>query len=184
MKVFQLWQRLCDQISATVTYRLWRNPLDKADPNNLVELDAEMRKALEQDPPWPRPAWLIEQTERIRYPQLWEAVRTSWHRENSEFSTLHSILVDHANYVLMNCFPPENAARTAMHVPPLRQLSERNVNPRVTVRINGTEVSAAEINTDIHVYAIGAELETGGVLTPVIPRRDLKYVVLDFTTRD
>lgn len=173
-----------DEISATVTYRLWRNPFEKADPSNLVELDDEIRKALEQIQPWPRPAWLIAQAERIRYPQLWEAVRTSWHRENSEFSTLHSILVDHANYVLMNCFPSENASRTAMQDSPVSQLSERNVDPRVTVRINGTEVSAAEINTDIHVYAIGAELETGGVLTAVIPRRELKYVVIEFATRD
>ena len=23
-------------------------------------------------PPWPRPPWLIEQAERMRYPRLWE----------------------------------------------------------------------------------------------------------------
>ena len=173
-----------DAIAATVTYGLWRNPLDKSDPGNRVELTDEMREALEQVPPWPRPTWLIEQAERIRYPQLWEAVRTSWHRENSEFSTVSSILVDHANYVLMNCFPSENVERENIFESSVPLLSERTVNPRVTVRVNGVEVPAAEINTDIHVYAIGCELESGGVLTAVIPRSELKYVVVEFATRD
>ena len=61
-----------------------------------------MRRAIELVPPWPRPAWLVEGVERMRYPQLWEAVRTTWHRDPSRLSSVHGLLVDHVNHILMN----------------------------------------------------------------------------------
>ncbi|WP_230085374.1 hypothetical protein [Arthrobacter sp. AQ5-05] len=36
------------------------------------------------------------------YPQLWEAVRTTWHRVPSERSSLRSLLADHVSHILMN----------------------------------------------------------------------------------
>ena len=43
----------------------------------------------------------------MRYPQLREAVRTTWHRDSSERSSVRSVLVDHVNYILMNQFRRE-----------------------------------------------------------------------------
>src|SRR4051812_10819698 len=62
-----------------ISYTLWRNPADRSDPINLADLDAEALRSLEQPSPHPRPAWLLELVERMRYPLLWEAVRTTWH---------------------------------------------------------------------------------------------------------
>ena len=96
-----------DMMAASVSFTLWRKPDDKSDPANLAELDDETRRAIDDVPPWPRPPWVVELVERMRYPRLWEAVRTSWYREESEFTTVDQLLVDHANYILMNQFREE-----------------------------------------------------------------------------
>ena len=57
--------------------------------------------SLDAEPPWPRPAWLIE-VAPTRYPMLRQAVRTSWNREPSERTALAEQLVDHTNHVLRN----------------------------------------------------------------------------------
>ena len=72
---------------------------------NVVDLDEETGRAMEEVPPWPRPPWLIEQMERLRYPQLWEAVRTTWQRE--PHSSLQYLLADHVNHILMNQYRQE-----------------------------------------------------------------------------
>src|SRR5262249_7606316 len=61
-----------DMCEVSVGYTLWRNPDDHDDPVNLASLDFPD----ESEPPWPRPQWLIEQVRRMRYPMLWECVRT------------------------------------------------------------------------------------------------------------
>ena len=99
------------QMSVSINYTLWCNPLDHSDPANLAELDESTRRALDEPAPHPRPAWLVEQVARMRYPMLWEAVRTSWHREPTDFSTPSYLLVEHANYILMNRFRTELGSR-------------------------------------------------------------------------
>jgi hypothetical protein len=91
-----------NEMTASITYTLWRNPDDRSDPVNLADLDEKTRTSIEEVPPWPRPPWLIEQVERLRYPQLCEAVRTTWHRTPSERSSVQSLLADHVNHILMN----------------------------------------------------------------------------------
>lgn len=96
--------RVMSVMTASVSATLWRNPSDKSDPVNLADLDERTRRSIEEVPPWPRPAWLIESVERMRYPMLWEAVQTAWHRTESEYTTLAYLLVHHANHILMNHF--------------------------------------------------------------------------------
>ena len=93
-----------DAMTVSMSATLWRNPVNKSDPVNLADLDEATRRALDEVPPWPRPAWLVESVERMRYPMLWEAVQTTWHREETERSTLDSLLVQHTNHILMNQF--------------------------------------------------------------------------------
>lgn len=45
--------------SATLMYTLWRNPADRDDPVNLVDLTHEMRASLDVEPPWPLPKWML-----------------------------------------------------------------------------------------------------------------------------
>ncbi|WP_292829246.1 hypothetical protein [Microbacterium sp.] len=175
-------ERGMNMMSVSVSATLWRNPDDKSDPVNLADLDDQTRRSLEEVPPWPRPTWLLEYVERMRYPTLWDAVRTWWHRDESEYTTLPYLLVHHANHILVNRF--RDQLGLGLHVwdsPALT--SERVVRHGVDVIVDDLPVIGAEIDTDPFVYAIGANLPSGGTLTAVISREHVEYVDLKFARR-
>ena len=177
-------------ITVSVNYTLWRNPDDRADPVNLADLDDATRAALDVEPPWPRPTWMIETVRRMRYPQLSEAVRTTWDRDPSERTTVSHHLVDHVNHILMNHFREELGLPTGPPPPgydPFAgdwRAAASAVNPRATLVVDGDERAASEIDTDPFVYAIGVRLAADRVATSVIPREDLPYLRLALATRD
>lgn len=171
-----------DAMTVSMSATLWRDPVDKSDPVNLADLDEDTRRAIDEVPPWPRPAWLVESVERMRYPMLWEAVQTTWHREETEYSTLAALLVHHTNYVLMNQFREQLGLGVHDWSSPALT-SERVVRRGVDVSIDGAVVSGSEIDTDPFVYAVGAKLPSGGTLTAVIPRDYLPYLTLAFVQR-
>ncbi|MCS5717783.1 hypothetical protein N1027_06500 [Herbiconiux sp. CPCC 205763] len=171
------------QMAVSINYTLWRNPLDRSDPVNLADLDESTRRALDVPTPHLRPAWLIEQVKWMRYPMLWEAVRTAWHRDPTELSTPSYLLVEHANHILMNRFRKELGLGDISTGRFAARLTERAVNPRATAVVEGIEVPAMEIDTDPFVYAIGVELAPDTVLTAVIPRDELQHVNIEFAQR-
>lgn len=161
--------RGASQLVGSVTSTFWRVPGDKADPRNLADRDDATRSSLDEVPPWPRPTWLIEQVDRMRYPRLWEAVRTTWQREDQEAETLEAMLVSHANDVLRNQFRAElNLDIRQKDSPAL--ITESAVQTGIDLLVDGETVSGLQINTDPFVYALGATLSYGGTLTVVLPR--------------
>ena len=174
-----------EQMSALLTYTLWRNPDDPTDPANLAELNKDTRAALDTSPPWSRPRWLLEGGERMRYPTLWEAVRTTWTSpdEARRRKSVEAELVWHANYVLMNRFPQPGQRS----VPPWERtegrVDERHVEHGTPVTIDGEPVPGVRIDTDPNVLAVGADLGPSGVLTAVIEREHLPFVTLAFEQR-
>jgi hypothetical protein len=171
-----------DAMKVSMSATLWRNPVDKSDPVNLADLDEDTRRAIDEVPPWPRPAWLVESVDRMRYPMLWEAVQTTWHREETEYSTLAALLVQHTNYVLMNQFR-EQLGLGVHDWSSSALTSERVVRRGVDVSIDEAIVTGSEIDTDPFVYAVGAHLASGGTLTAVVPRDHLPYLTLAFVQR-
>lgn len=169
--------------SVSITYTLWRNPADRSDPVNLAELDEEKRAAIEAVTPWPRPQWLVDQLQRKRYPQLWEAVRTTWTREPFEDGALAEQLVDHVDDVLTNRYIDKDDRASREGRPPVRRLLAASVNPDVLVTVDGVETRAIEADTDPHVYAIGAQIASNTVVTAVLPRTELRYIDVVFATR-
>lgn len=170
------------EMTVSLSYTLWRNPDDHSDPVNLADLDETTRRSIEEVPPWPRPPWLIEHVERMRYPQLWEAVRTTWTRDPSERSSVRNLLADHVNHVLMNTYQQEvwpGSNPWDQHVP---AVTGRMVNGHARAFVNGVDVPGAEVDTDPFVYGIGAQL-ADGVVTAVLPRAELKHIQVQFTTR-
>jgi len=173
------------EIEISIGYTVWRNPRDRADPINLAELDPRMRAALDDVPPWPRPGWLVEEVERMRYPRLWEAVRTTWRREPSH-DDLEGRLVHHANHILMNRFREELGlpqGPSAASEDTGWRTSRASVDSRVSVVVDGAELPAAQIDTDPFVYAIGTRPAEDLVLTAVIPREFLPSVTVEFRRR-
>ncbi|WP_156366435.1 hypothetical protein [Microbacterium sp. No. 7] len=171
-------------VAVSVGYALWRNPDDRDDPVNLADLDERTRASLEEEPPWPRPAWLVEAAQRMRYRRLWETVRTSWHRDRDERTTLERQLVDHVNYVLMNSFREELGLQPGPLTDRAWMVSETSVRRGVTLVVDGDAHDACEIDTDPFVYAIGARLSDELVVTVVVPRDDLHHVRIALVTRD
>lgn len=169
-------------MAVSITYTLWRNPGDRSDPVNLAELDESTRRALDEEPPWPRPAWILDAVERMRYRTLWEAVRTTWHGGGVQHPTLTQELTAHVRYLLMNRFREQHGIDGHDWDSPALP-SEHAVRQGVPVMIDGEAVPGAEMDTDPFVYAVGAPLPTGGFLTAVVPREDLPYVTMAFGRR-
>lgn len=173
------------QFAVGISYLLWRNPADRNDPVNLAELDEEERAALDVEPPWPRPAWLSEYVGMMRYPQLWEAVRTSWNRDRSEHTTVPRQLVAHANHILRNRFRAQlGLAAGPVHDDGDWEIKESAVNPSATLEIDGVPVPASEIDIDPFVYAIGAQTGADVVVTVVIAREHLPLLRVSLSTRN
>lgn len=169
--------------SVSISYTLWRNPDDHGDPVNLAELDEQTRVSLDHEPPWPRPAWLVERVQRMRYPQLWEAVRTTWNRDRSAYAALSRQLTDHTNYILMNRFHGELGLPPGPLTDRAWEVTESDVDPAAQLEVDGRVVSASEIHSDPFVYAVGAQLRPDVVVTVVVSRDDLPYVRIALTTR-
>jgi len=171
------------QLAVSWSYTLWRNPEDRADPVNLVHLSEYEQVAIDDAPPWPRPPWLIEYVEMMRYPRVGEAVRTSWNRDCSEHTTLTHQLVDHTNYILMNQFREELGLAPGPTGDGSWQVRHSSVNSSARVELDGNSVPAFEIDTNPFVYAIGAQIRQDVVVTVVIAREHLPYISLSLQTR-
>jgi hypothetical protein len=172
-----------DWCEAGISYTLWRNPDEPDDPVNLAELDEEQRFALEVEPPWPRPAWLVEHVRRMRYPALWDCVRTRWCREPDRFDSVQAALVAHINHILINQFRP---ARVVGDDPPYEldnPVDERCVQPRIPILVDGTTRNGFRIDTDPDMYGLAVDLDTHTVLTAAIPRDALPYLEIAFAVR-
>ena len=160
-----------DSCEVSISYTLWRNPDQPDDPVNLAELDEGQRRALDNEPPWPRPPWLLEQVRRMRYPMLWECVRTQWSRLPSATGAIGEQLAGHVNNVLINRFPAAP------------EVDERCVESGIPVLVDGGTRTGVRIDTDPNVYGVGVELDAQRSLTAVIPRDALPYVEIAFAVR-
>ncbi|PQZ50949.1 MULTISPECIES: hypothetical protein [unclassified Microbacterium] len=172
-----------EEVSTSFSYTLWRYPDDHADPRNEVELDEATRRSLEEEPPWERPAWLIEQVKMFRYPMLWEAIRTSWHASpDPERSSLSEQLVAHTNHILRNQFREE----LCLSPDPRFDADEAweattTAVSHASLDVDGEDHPALQIDTDPFVYSIGFRVDEQVVCTMVIPRDALPVVDLAVT---
>jgi len=165
--------------SLSISYTLWRNPQDHDDPVNLAELSGFERDSLEEEPVRPLPAWMLEFRRLARYPSLWEAVMTTRVRDPA-WQTPTSVLVAHTNYVLTNTFRDQRVVGgvTGELDSPV---AEHHLE-RASVSLDGIDVPGWRIDTDPHVYSVGADLGDR-ILTAVVARDHLPQVILAFETR-
>lgn len=77
----------------SATYTFWRNPRDRSGPLNSADIKKQMRRAVYHILPWPRRMWLVKQVVRMRYPQLWHAMRATWRCDPSELASVRTLLV-------------------------------------------------------------------------------------------
>ncbi|MCI4656649.1 hypothetical protein [Cryobacterium zhongshanensis] len=165
--------------SVAISYTLWRNPQDHDDPANFADVDGQERDSLEREPSKPLPDWMLEFRKLMRYPSLWEGVMTT-RVIDTEGQTPESVLVAHTNHILMNTFREQ---RVLGEFPGNLDspVTERHIQ-RVRVPLDGVRVPGLRIDSDPHVYSIGADLGDR-ILTAVVARDHLPYVTLAFQTR-
>ncbi|WP_322411320.1 hypothetical protein [Microbacterium invictum] len=171
-----------DHRTVSFSYTLWRYPDDRSDPRNEVELDAATRRAIEEEPPWGRPAWLVEQAQLFRYPMLQEAVRTTWHADpRAPHGSLEAQLIDHMNHVLRNQFREQLGLPTG----PTRDGSWQ-VRPSAvatgTMRVDEREINGIRVDTDPFVVGAGFRVDPHVVCTVVLPRDDLPLLDVSLAT--
>jgi hypothetical protein len=172
-----------ESCEASISYTLWRNPDERGDPVNLAELDQRQRRALEVEPPWPRPQWLVEQVRRMRYPMLWECVRTRWCGRPRAFDSAPALLVAHVNDILVNRFQQTPVVGNDAPHDLANPVDRRCVEPDVPVLVDGMAWEGFRVDTDPQVYGLGVDLDAHTVLTAVIPRDALTYVEVAFAAR-
>jgi hypothetical protein len=165
--------------SLSISYTLWRNPRNHDDPVNLANLSSLERDSLEEEPVRRLPAWILEFRRLARYPSLWEAVMTTRVTDPAQ-QTAAAVLVAHTNYVLTNTFRDQ---RVVGGVPGELDspVAEHHLE-RVSVVIDGIDVPGWRIDTDPHVYSVGAGLGDR-ILTAVVARDHLPSVEVAFQTR-
>jgi hypothetical protein len=172
------------ELTVGLSYTLLRNPADRSDPINLAELDDDALRSLDVVPPWPRPPWILEYIERMRYPTLWEAVRTGWYPHPPSRPSLAQALVDHTNHVLHNTFRAERGLEGHVGgVAPAPDVTTKYVQHGVTLRTDGVDRDAVRIDTDPHVFAIGTSIDDATLVTVVVSRDELAYFRLEVAPR-
>lgn len=174
-----------EELTVEFSYTLWRYPEDRSDPRNELELDEKTRRSLEEEPPWGRPAWLVEQAQLFRYPMLWSAVRTAWQASpDPERHALAPLLVDHTNDVLRNVYREElGLPAIPAGFPDAGGWSATpTAVSAASLTVDGRDRSALHIDTDPFVYAIGFREDDNLVCTVVLPRDSLSFLDLGITT--
>lgn len=168
-------------MSVSWSYTLWRVPGQPDDPANLADLDAATLASLDAVPPWPRPAWMLESTERLRRPMLWEAVRTTWDPlgEASFDDPLRDALRQHVAYVAVNRFDVERGPRARWDRP---ELDAADAWHPAGLTVDGAEVDGVRLDGDPNVLGVGALLADGAILTAALPREELAHVRVAFET--
>uniref|UniRef100_UPI00258564C1 hypothetical protein n=1 Tax=Arthrobacter sp. TaxID=1667 RepID=UPI00258564C1 len=190
--------------SATLSYTVSRNPADHGDPANLARLPEEIRAQLEFAPPWPLPDWLVQWRSRMRYPLLWDAVRTTWTSGTEPRRTVEALAVEHLDYIVMNQFT--NAQGRPAGPPaggglPDGELYAEDFFPGglipaelpgpdpggggaqgVAFMVDGASVPGVRLDSNPHVLGLGVDLG-GKVLTAAVPREWRPLLRLEFATR-
>ncbi|MDF2442393.1 MAG: hypothetical protein JWR01_596 [Subtercola sp.] len=165
--------------SVALSYTVWRRPDDHNDPVNLADLSVQMRESLDAEPVKPLPPWMLELRHLMHFPALWEGVLTT-RMPAVAGQTPESVLVAHANHILTNTFRDERVVDGfpgRLDSP----VEQRHIQP-ASVRVDDADVPGLRIDTDPHVFALGADLGDR-MLTTVVSRDHLPHLTLAFESR-
>jgi len=156
-----------DGVSLSYTY--YRHPLNRAHPSNFVDLTPQQVAAIERAESSRLPSWMVEQIRQIRYPTLWDAVRTAKAGPGDRKDALETRLAAHANDVLR--------ARDPRHVP------VRSPRATPTGRLHHSdllETTCVMVDREPHR---GRRLEAAPFLTAFGVRIGKRYLTVVYDTR-
>lgn len=153
----------------SVSYSFLTEPTDPTDPRNLVptvrDIDGWLEKA-ERDG---QPEWFVRSLQAMRFPMVWEAVRTTSRTDPSGATTAER-LAAHMEHVLINTSDERRRRDDDSGIPSLDTgVTAAHARP-TTVPVDGTERPGIQIDTDPTV--IGWAVEVDDSLVSVVLDRD------------
>lgn len=165
---------------------LWREPADRDHPANLADIGAWLEAQL-QVPPELLPPWADELRRRMRYPQLADAVRTTWRADGVTEPVpelRRHVDAAHANGIDQGVSRPFSERVDDHHPMPIvtpRPIREGDVEV-CRVSVDDRELAGFALIGDPVFVGMACRLPTGGVMTCVIDRAALAWADLVFTT--
>jgi len=156
-----------DGVSLSYTY--YRHPLNRAHPSNFVDLTPQQVAAIERAESSSLPLWMVEQIRQIRYPTLWDAVRTAKAGPGDRKDALETRLAAHANDVLRARDPRHVAIR-----------SPRNTSTGRLHHSDLLETTCVMVDREPHR---GRLLEAAPFLTAFGTRIGKRYLTVVYDTR-
>jgi hypothetical protein len=169
-------------VEISLSYSYFSNPRNRNDPANHIALDPSQRAAIERAENDHLPPWMIDQVTRMRYPVLWEAVRTSVPIPAERSRPLEARMAAHMNDVLRNTFPGRVRTRRGGMPVVAASLREEEVTRGVPVLIDGEPTRGFRVDADPDVVAIGARVD-GRFMTVVIDRKLESQIKMEFVRR-
>lgn len=169
-------------VEISLSYSFFRNPRDRSDPVNHVALDPTQKLAIERAENDHLPPWMIDQITRMRYPVLWEAVRTSVPIPAERSRPIEARIGAHMNDVLRNTFPGRVRSRRGGMPVVAATLREEDVSRGVPLLIDGEQTRGFRVDTDPDVIALGARVD-GRYMTVVIDRKIAPHIKMEFVRR-
>jgi hypothetical protein len=152
-----------------ISYSLFRNPADHNDPSNYTDDAADILSAIDAAERKGQPEWFVIGLRRMRFPVLWEAVSTVI-TQIGEPLPLADRLAAHINHVVMNTC--ENRRHESSTGPATLEnpVHADDALPGRLLQVDGADVSAIQIDTDVD--ATGWAFETAHAAVLVVLRRE------------
>lgn len=163
-------------VEVSLSYSVIRHPLRRDHPENLVPLSAEQERAIQRAEAGDLPPWIVDQITRMRYPVLWEAVRTSVSIPSERARPIEARLAAHVNDAL-RLMPGANARARRV-----AQLTESDLVRGAMIDVDGTPTRGIMLREDPDVVAFGLRIDDRHVTT-VIDRSLAPLVNVALTRR-
>lgn len=164
-----------------LSYSFLRLPQRPDDPVNFIELTAEQRQAIERASASTLPGWLKEQIARMRYPTLFDAVRTSVPIPAERAHPIEARLAAHMLDTLQATRPRTATTESAQYgFPPL--FHDDDVIRGMPVRVDGETVRSYRVETHPDIVGVGIH-HNDAYVTAVVPKGVLPAIDLAFTLR-
>ncbi len=169
-------------VEISLSYSFFKNPLHHADPANQVPLTSDQQRAIERAENDHMPPWIADQVTRMRYPVIWEAVRTSVPIPAERSRPLESRLAAHMGDVLRNTFPGRVRSRRGGIPVVAAALRDEDVVRGVPIIVDGETVRGYRVNTDPDVVVMGARVDSR-YMTVVLDRKIVPDIRMEFIRR-
>lgn len=168
-------------VGVSLSYTYYRHPIYRDHPTNFVDLTLEQSRAVERAEASNLPEWMIEQISRIRYPTLWDAIRTGKAVPGDPKNALELRLTAHANDVRRTTNPHHVPVR-APHAIMTGRVSQADLLESTRVIVDREPHRGRLLDLGAHIVALGARIDNR-YLTAVYDRRTAPRIALEFATR-